>query len=80
MAPPTSEDLMPTTTSPAAEPRTIVSWTAPGQPIVLTIYGPDGEVAVAKLSPTRALVLAQQLIEPAVRSIKHSMWGPGWPG
>ena len=32
----------------------------PGQPIVLTLYGPDGELAVPLL-PKRALTLAQAL-------------------
>ena len=38
-----------------------------------------GEVAIP-LSPTRALELAKELIEPAVRSIKNSQWGSGWTG
>ena len=40
----------------------------PGQPIVLTLYGPAGEVAVPMV-PKRALELAQELIEPAVASL-----------
>ena len=40
-------------------------WEGPGEPITLTIHGPDGEVAVPLL-PKRALELAQELIEPAV--------------
>ena len=28
------------------EPRAVVSWEGPDQPIVLTLYGPAGEVAV----------------------------------
>ncbi len=35
------------------EPRAVVSWEGPGEPIMLTLYGPDGEVAVP-LSPKRA--------------------------
>ncbi len=66
--------------TPAAErQRAVVAWAGPGEPIMLTLYGPDGEVAVA-LSPTCALVLARELIEPAVQAIKNSQWGPGWPG
>ena len=61
------------------EPRCVVSWEGPGQPIVLTLYGPDGAAAVALL-PKRALGLAKELMEPAVRSIKVKQWGEGWPG
>ncbi len=56
-----------------------VSWEGPGEPIVLKVRGPDGEVAVPLL-PKRALELAQELTRPAVQSIKTSQWGPGWPG
>ena len=45
----------------------------------MTVYGPDGEVAV-RLLPVRALELAKALTEPAVTAIKNSQWGPGWPG
>jgi hypothetical protein len=31
-------------------------------------------------TPVRALELAQELIQPAVVSIKTAQWGPGWPG
>jgi hypothetical protein len=61
------------------EPRAVVSWQGPGQPIVLTVYGPDGEVAVA-LTPVRALALAVELTQRAVVTIKVNRWGPGWPG
>ena len=60
--------------------RVVVSWEGSDQPIIMTIHGPDGEVVSTKLSPTRALDMAKDLIEPAVAAIKHSMWGPGWPG
>ena len=60
------------------EPRAVVSWAGKGQPITLTIYDSDGAVAEMKLSPTRALGLAKQLIEPAVTAIKLSQWGEGW--
>jgi len=37
--------------------RAVGSWQGSGEPITLTVYGPDVEVAVA-LSPVRALELA----------------------
>ncbi len=47
---------------------------------MLALYGPDGEVAVP-LTPVRALKLAQELLQPAVVSIKTAQWGGrGWPG
>lgn len=67
---------MPKTT----EPRAVVSWAGTDQKIILTIYNQDGTVAVMKLSPTRALELVKDLIEPAVIAIKTSQWGLGWPG
>jgi hypothetical protein len=57
----------------------VVTWEVPGEPIVLTSYGPDGEVAVP-LTPTRALALAVELTQRAVVTIKVNQWGPGWPG
>ncbi len=49
---------------------------APGlrQPIVLTLYGPEGQVAVPLL-PKRALTLAQELLTRGVQAIKVD-----WPG
>jgi hypothetical protein len=41
---------------------------------MLTVRGPDGEVAVP-LTPVRALELAVDLIQPAVVSIKTAQWG-----
>ena len=61
------------------EPRAVVSWEGRGTPIMLTVHGPAGEVAVP-MNPVRALELARELIEPAVQTIKTSQWGPGWPG
>ena len=61
------------------EPRAAVSWEDPGEPITLTLYGPDGEVSMP-LTPTRAIELAKELIEPAVQAIKTDQWGEGWPG
>ena len=49
--------------------RAAVSWEGPGEPIVLTVYGPDGEIAVALL-PKRALTLAQELLTRGVQAIK----------
>jgi len=45
-----------------------------GEPIVLTVYGPDGEVAVPMV-PKRALTLAQELLARGVQAIKAD-----WPG
>ncbi len=50
----------------------------PGTPIVLTVHGPDGEVAVP-LTPVRALELARDLTAPAVTTIKTSQ-GAGLAG
>ncbi len=55
------------------ESRAVVTWEGPGQPIVLTIYGPDGEVAVPLL-PKRALTLAQELLTRGVSAIKADSW------
>ena len=60
------------------EHRAVVSWAGKDQPIMLTLYGPNGEAATVRLSPTRALGLAKQLIEPAVTAIKTSQWGEDW--
>ncbi len=52
-----------------AEHRAVVSWAGPGEPIVLTVHGPDGEVAVPMV-PKRALELAQELLTRGVQAIK----------
>ncbi len=68
--------------APAPAPRAVVSWNGPGQPIMLTIYGPDGEVAVPLL-PKRALTLAQDLLTRGVQAIKaepEAPWAPEWGG
>ncbi len=57
-----------------AEPRAVVSWGGPGQPIVLALYGPAGEAAVPLL-PKRALTLAQELLTAGVAAIKADQWG-----
>ena len=53
----------------SAPPRAFVSWEGPGEPIMLTVYGPDGEVAVPLL-PKRALELPQELLTRGVQVIK----------
>ncbi len=40
---------------------------------MLTLYGPDGEVAVPLL-PKRALTLAQELLTRGVQAIKADQW------
>ena len=40
---------------------------------MLTLYGPDGEVAVPLL-PKRALTLAQELLTRGVQAIKADSW------
>ena len=64
-----------------AEPA-IVSWEGPGQPIMLMLYGPAGEVAVPLL-PKLALTLAQELLTRGVQAIKADSWDamyePGAP-
>lgn len=65
--------------APTTEPRVVVSWAGASEPIMLTLYGPDGEVAVPMV-PKRVHELAQRLIQPAVRSIKANQWGEDWPG
>ncbi len=61
------------------EPRAVVSWEGPGEPIMLTLYSADGEVVVP-FTPVRALELAKDLTDPAVVAIKTSQWGDSWPG
>ena len=56
------------------EPRAVVTWEGAGEPIVLTLYGPDGEVAVPMV-PKRALELAQELLTRGVQAIKADQWG-----
>ena len=56
-----------------SEPRVTIAWEEPGQPILLRVYGPDGEVAVPLL-PKRALTLAQELLRHGVQAIKADSW------
>ncbi len=60
-----------------AENRAVVSWKGPGEPIMLMLYGPDGEVTVPL--PKRALTLAQELLTRGVQAIKadpEAPWAP----
>ncbi len=57
----------------AAPPRAVVTWEGPGEPIVLTLYGADGETTVPLL-PKRALTLAQELLTRGVAAIKVDSW------
>ncbi len=59
--------------SPPAD-RAVVTWEGPGEPIMLTIYGPDGVVAAVSLEPKRALTLAQELLTCGVSAIKADSW------
>ena len=58
----------------APEARAVVTWEGVGEPIMLTVYDPEGEVAVPLL-PKRALTLAQELLTRGVQAIKADQWG-----
>ena len=60
--------------SPPAE-RAVVTWAGPGAPIMLKLYGPDGEATAVPLLPKRALTLAQELLTRGVQAIKADSWG-----
>ena len=60
-------------TEPADQTRAVVSWAGQGEPIMLTLYGPAGEVAVPMV-PKRALTLAKELLTRGVQAIKAD-----WP-
>ncbi len=60
-------------------PRTVVSWEGPGEPIMLTVYGPDGTTAVPLL-PKRALTLAQELLTRARPRTPRAAAGAGFGG
>jgi len=56
-----------------------VTWEGPGEPIMLTLYGPDGEAVAVALEPKRALTLAQELLTCGVAAIKaepEAPWAP----
>ena len=57
----------------SAPPRAVVTWEGHGEPIMLTLYGPDGEIAVPLL-PKRALTLAQELLTRGVQAFKADTW------
>ncbi len=61
------------------EPRAVVSWKGLGEPIMLTVYGPDGEVVAVALEPKRALTLAQELLTYGVSAIKADPAAPWAP-
>ena len=60
------------------EARASVAWEGPGQPIVLKVHGPAGEVAVPMV-PKRALTLAQELLTRVVQAIKADTAAPWAP-
>ena len=60
------------------EARAVVTWEGPGAPIMLTLYGPGGDVAVPLL-PKRALTLAQELLTQGVQAIKADPAAPWAP-
>ena len=59
--------------------RAVVSWKGPGQPVVLTLYGPDGVVVALPLLPKRALTLANELLTKGVAAIKADPAAPWAP-
>ncbi len=58
-----------------AADRVVVTWAGAGEPIVLTLYGPEGELAAMELLPKRCLTLAKEILDTAVLAIKVD-----WPG
>ncbi len=59
--------------------RAVVTWEGPAQPIMLTLYGPDGEAVALPFEPKRALTLAQELLTRGVQAIKAdstALWAP----
>ncbi len=59
----------------AGRSRRVPMRSGPGEPIALTLYGSDGEVALPLL-PVRALTLAQGLLTRGVQAIKAAPWAP----
>ncbi len=57
-------------TDQATQTRPVVSWEGPGTPIMLALYGPDGELARAPMLPKHALELAKELLDRGVQAIK----------
>ncbi len=56
------------------ETRAVVTWEGPGEPIMLTLYGPDGQAVSLPLLPRHALTLAQELLTRGVQAIKADSW------
>ena len=59
--------------------RAVVSWAGAGAPVVIALYGADGEVVALPLEPKLALKLAQELSTNAVSAIKadpEAPWAP----
>ena len=54
----------------STENRAVVTWEGPGEPVMLTLYGPAGEVAAVPLLPKRALTLAQEPLTQGAAAIK----------
>ena len=61
------------------EPRAVVAWNGPGQPIMLTLHGLDGEAVALPLLPKRALTLAQELLTRGAQAIKADPTAPWAP-
>ena len=60
----------------ATEPRAVITHEGPGTPIVLTIYGPDGEVAV----PPQVRSWTRTLASSALAVCHHdSIFHVDWP-
>ena len=59
--------------------RAVVTWEGSGAPLVLTLYGPNGEAAALALEPKRALTLAQELLTQGVAAIKADPAAPWAP-
>ena len=59
----------------ATADRAVVTWEGRGEPIMLTLYGPEGELAAMELLPKRCLTLAKEILDTAVLAIKVD-----WPG
>ena len=59
--------------------RVVVTWEGPGEPVVLALYGADGEELALPLEPKRALTLAQELLTQGVSAIKADPAAPWTP-
>ena len=59
---------------PAGAGRAVVTWEGPGEPVMLTLYGPAGEEVALPLLPKRALTLGQELLTCGVQAIKADSW------